>query len=72
MSDAWFDQYVYMAVLDLKYFQEETLELIMKNREEEVVIRAWDAFGTLAVHTGCNSCKSHTKKSFNKSKHLPK
>ena len=62
MSDDWFDQYVYMAVIDLKYFEEETLRLIMDNKSNPCTIKPWDAFGVVAINSGCNSCKCQGKK----------
>lgn len=55
-SDEWFDQYVFMATIDLKYFPEEELQKIMQGSKEKFVVRPWDVFGTVATHTGCSSC----------------
>lgn len=62
MSDKWFDQYVYMAVIDLKYFPETVLEQIMDNKDDVFVVKPWDAFGTVAMMSGCDSCKNHSHK----------
>ena len=67
MSDDWFDQYVYMVVLDLKFLPPSALEQIMTHRGEKVPIKPWDVFGTVATHTGCNHCKlGLNKKDFKK------
>ena len=62
MSDEWFDKYVYMVVIDLKYLSPSTLEQIMNHKEDKVAIKPWDVFGTVATHTGCVHCKSNHKK----------
>ena len=62
MSDKWFDRYVYMAVIDLKYFPQTVLEQIMDNKDDVLVIKPWDAFGTVAMTSGCNHCKSQMNK----------
>lgn len=59
MSDKWFDQYVFMAVIDLKYFPQTVLEQIMENKDDVLVIKPWDAFGTVAMMSGCNHCQTH-------------
>ena len=56
MSDEWFDQHVFMAVIDLKYFEEDTLQEILENKDEKIVVKPWDVFGTVATHTGCTHC----------------
>ena len=58
MSDKWFDQHVFMAVIDLKYFEPDSLQKIMENGHEKVVIKPWDVFGCVAMHAGCTKCKS--------------
>jgi len=59
MSDEWFDQYVFMAVIDLKYFEQETLQHIVDNSKDKVSVKPWDVFGGVAIHKGCSSCKHH-------------
>lgn len=56
MSDEWFDQHVFMAVIDLRYFDQDTLEKIMENKNEKFVVKPWSIFGTVATHSGCSSC----------------
>ncbi len=57
MSDEWFDQHVFMAVIDLKYFEEETFQNIMEHSKDIVVVKPWDVFGTVATHSGCSHCQ---------------
>lgn len=57
MSDKWFDEHVFMAVVDLKYFEEDTLTKIMENKDDKISIKPWDVFGTVATHSGCTHCK---------------
>lgn len=57
MSDAWFDQNVFMATVDLKYFDPEVLKQIMDHSKEKFVVRPWDVFGTVAAHAGCSHCE---------------
>lgn len=56
-SDKWFDQYFYMAVVDIKYFKQDVLRKILDNQKETVVISPFDIFGTVAMHQGCSKCK---------------
>jgi len=56
MSDEWFDQYVFMATIDLKYFPEEEFQKIIANSKDKFIVRPWDVFGTVATHSGCASC----------------
>ncbi len=44
-SDAWFDSYVYQAVVHKKYLSEEALSALNK---ESVLLNPWDPMGTLA------------------------
>jgi bleomycin hydrolase len=57
MSDDWFDKYVYMAVVDLRYFDEDALKKIMDNKDKKVPIKPWDVFGSVALMAGCKHCK---------------
>jgi len=57
MSDDWFDQHVFMAVIDLRYFPQEVLNQIIENREDKFVVEPWDIFGTVACHSACAHCK---------------
>lgn len=57
MTDEWFDQHVFMAVIDLKYFTEDILRKIIENSKDKVVIKPWDVFGTVAMHRGCSHCQ---------------
>lgn len=52
MSDEWFDHHVYMATIDLKYFPQEELENIMQGSKNKFVVKPWDTFGTVALHSG--------------------
>lgn len=56
MSDQWFDQHVFMAVIDLRYFTQDTLNQIIENAKDKFVVRPWDIFGTVATHRGCTDC----------------
>ena len=56
MSDDWFDKYVYMATVDLRFFPQEELVKIVEGAKSKFVVKPWDAFGTVAVHSGCAHC----------------
>lgn len=45
MSDTWFDQFVYQAVVNKKYLSEEELKAL---KEEPVMLKPWDPMGSLA------------------------
>ena len=63
MSDDWFDKYVFAAVIDLKYFEEDTLKNIMANKNNRLIIPPWDVFGTVALRSGCSMCSKFSHKS---------
>lgn len=58
MSDEYFDRYVTIAVVDLKYFEPEEAKLILKNAQEgkNFTYKFTDAFGSVA--RSCSHCKS--------------
>ena len=58
MSDEWFDQHVFMAVIDLKYFDQDTYQKIIDNKSDKVIVKPWDIFGIVAAHSGCSHCKT--------------
>lgn len=68
MSDEWFDQFVYMAVIDLKYFEFDptVLSKIIENKNDKIIVRPWSFFGVVASGAGCGHCKSNKKVSKNK------
>ena len=45
MSGSWFDQFVYQAVVDKKYLNEEELKAL---KEQPIVLKPWDPMGSLA------------------------
>lgn len=45
MSDSWFDQFVYQAVVNKKYLSEEELKAL---KEEPTMLKPWDPMGSLA------------------------
>ena len=45
MSSSWFDRYVYQAVINKKYLNENELAAL---KEEPIVLAPWDPMGTLA------------------------
>ena len=45
MSASWFDQFVYQAVVDKKYLNEEELKAL---QGEPVILKPWDPMGSLA------------------------
>ena len=45
MSASWFDQFVYQAVVDKKYLNEEELKAL---KEKPIVLKPWDPMGSLA------------------------
>lgn len=66
MSDEWFDQNVFMAVIDINHFQTEdlshALNKIIENKTNFVVLPPWDVFGTVAIHKGCEKCSKYNSK----------
>ena len=47
-SDSWFEEFVYQAVIDKKYLDERTRELL---NQERIALELWDPMGTLARTT---------------------
>ena len=45
MSNTWFDQFVYQAVVDKKYLNEEEVKAL---KEKPIVLKPWDPMGSLA------------------------
>ena len=45
MSASWFDQFVYQAVVDKKYLNQEELKAL---KEQPIVLKPWDPMGSLA------------------------
>ena len=45
MSASWFNQFVYQAVVDKKYLNEEELKAL---KEKPIVLKPWDPMGSLA------------------------
>ena len=45
MSNTWFDQFVYQAVVDKKYLNEKELKAL---KEKPIVLKPWDPMGSLA------------------------
>ena len=45
MSNTWFDQFVYQAVVDKKYLNEQELKAL---KEKPIVLKPWDPMGSLA------------------------
>ena len=45
MSNTWFNQFVYQAVVDKKYLNEEELKAL---KEKPIVLKPWDPMGSLA------------------------
>ena len=45
MSNTWFDQFVYQAVVDKKYLNEKELSAL---KEKPIVLKPWDPMGSLA------------------------
>ena len=45
MSDTWFDQFVYQAVVNKKYLSENELKAL---QEEPIMLKPWDPMGSLA------------------------
>ena len=45
MSNTWFDQFVYQAVVDKKYLNKEELQAL---KEKPIVLKPWDPMGSLA------------------------
>ena len=45
MSNTWFDQFVYQAVVDKKYLNESELKAL---EEKPIVLKPWDPMGSLA------------------------
>ena len=65
MTDEYFDRYVTMAVVDLKYFEPEETQLMMKNAQEGkcYTYKFTDAFGAVARPCShCHNARSTTHK----------
>jgi len=64
MTDDYFDKYVYMAVVDLKYFDEIVLEKIMEQARKgnTFTYKYTDAFGCVALTKTCEHCKKYQKR----------
>ena len=45
MSDSWFDQFVYQAVVNKKYLNEAEKAAL---KEKAIVLKPWDPMGSLA------------------------
>ena len=63
MTDEYFDQYVTMAVVDLRYFEPDDAKRILQNAKEgkAFTYKFTDAFGCVAL-SSCNHCKSRAGK----------
>ena len=63
MTDAYFDRYVTMAVVDLRYFEPDEAKLILTNAQagKSFTYKFTDAFGAVAFNK-CSHCKSSHKK----------
>ena len=46
MTDSWFDNFVFQAVINKKYLSKEQLEVLNK---EYIELEPWDPMGTLAI-----------------------
>jgi len=62
MTDDWFDRYVHMAVIDLKFFPEEVCKEIIQNKHDPITVKPWDIFGSVAMRSTCQCCQNHVKK----------
>ncbi len=51
LSDAWFDEYVYQVVVDIKYLTAEQRAVF--EQEEARVLEPWDPMGSLARQNKC-------------------
>ncbi len=47
MSDSWFDEFTYQAVINIKYLSDEQKEVL---KTEPIVLNPWDPMGSLALH----------------------
>ncbi|RKZ07786.1 aminopeptidase [Candidatus Fermentibacteria bacterium] len=47
MSDSWFDEFAYQAVINRKYLSDEQKEVL---KTEPIVLNPWDPMGSLALH----------------------
>ena len=45
MSDSWFDKYVYQAVVNIKYLNDEEKAAL---KQEKIILKPWDPMGSLA------------------------
>ncbi len=63
MTDDYFNKYVYMAVVDLKYFEEQTMFNIIENSKKGNVFTyaSTDAFGCVAMRN-CEHCSKNKPK----------
>ena len=60
MTDDYFNKYVYEAAVDLKYFNQDTMQKIMDNANNgnSFTYSPYDAFGVVALRTPCKHCNS--------------
>jgi len=57
MTDDHFEKFTYMAVVDLKYFDEDIAQKMLENKNDVVVYKPWDSFGGVAFNGACSHCK---------------
>jgi bleomycin hydrolase len=69
-SDDYMDKFVYEAVVDMRYFDEDVIKKFLENEKEGnfYVYKATDAFGTVARRKSCQCCQKKLEKrpGFNK------
>ena len=46
MSDDWFNEFVYQAVIDKKYLTEDEVKIL---EQDPIELEAWDPMGSLAL-----------------------
>lgn len=62
-TDEYMNKYVYEAVIDVKYFEEEVMQKILENEKAGnfFTYKATDAFGTVA-RLSCKCCSHNVTK----------
>jgi bleomycin hydrolase len=68
LTDSYFDKYVYMAVVELNFFEEETMKKILYNTKagNSFTYKSTDAFSSQSLRADCSCCHKNKQ---NKTKH---
>lgn len=63
-TDDYMDKFVYEAVVDMRYFEEDVIKNFLENEKEGnfFVYKATDAFGTVARRKSCQCCQKRLER----------